>query len=76
MINIIQNGKQIFPVLTFKCDICECVVESDEYKSTTHVIETMKLDNGDCAYKVEHVMTCPNCKSTMREYKRWSINEA
>lgn len=67
MINIIQNGKQIFPVLTFKCDVCECIVESDEYKSTTRVREIIKLDNGDEAYKVEHVMKCPNCRSEMDE---------
>ena len=74
MINIIQNGKQILPVLTFKCDRCECVVESDEYQTKPIPKTFIKRFNLD--YNTFRVLICPNCKSNMHEYKHWSINEA
>ena len=74
MINIIQKGKQIFPVLTFKCDACECVVESDEYQTKPIPKSFIQRFNLDCG--TFHVLKCPNCKSNMREYKHCSINEA
>lgn len=73
MIKIIQNGKQVIPILTFKCDRCECVVESDEYQTKPISKTFIKRFNLDCG--TFHVLTCPNCKSNMYEYKHWSINE-
>ena len=73
MTEIIKEGKRP-PALVFKCNKCECVARSDEYqtKPIPEVFRRRGLECGDAM----RTLACPNCKSTMYEYKHWSISEA